>query len=179
MDEGARFARCLEEVLHHEGGFVDHPADPGGATNLGVTLETAKAFGLDRDGDGDVDKADVRALRRADAAQVYREGYWEPAHCGALPAGLDLMVFDLAVNSGVRRARMFLQQALGVKADGVIGPATRRALSRADPLQTVSRMFTLRRRYYRSLRGYAVFGRGWERRLGSVYARAAIWAAQP
>ena len=177
-NESARFRRCLAEVLQHEGGSSDHPADPGGATNRGVTLETAREHGLDKDGDGDVDAADLRVLSRADVARVYREGYWEPAQCPALPPGLDLMVFDLAVNSGAARARRMLQSALGVEPDGEIGPKTRRALARADPLATVSRLFALRRAFYRSLRNYPVFGRGWERRLAAVYARAAIWAAQ-
>jgi lysozyme family protein len=179
MNEPERFARCLAEVLHHEGGYVDHPSDPGGATNRGVTLETARAHGLDKDGDGDVDKADVRRITAGDAARVYREGYWEPAHCGALPAGVDLIVFDLAVNSGVRRARRMLQEALGVAVDGAIGPRTRQAMARADRLQLVSRLYQLRKDYYRSLGTFAVFGRGWLRRLNAVYARAAIWAAQP
>ena len=179
MGEAERFARCLAEVLHHEGGYVDHPADPGGSTNLGVTLATARAHGLDKDGDWDIDKADVRRLTRADAARVYREGYWEPAQCGALPAGVDLVVFDLAVNSGVRRAKRMLQQALGVADDGRIGPETRRALAGADALQLVSRLYQLRKDYYRSLHTFGVFGRGWLKRLNAVYARAAIWAVQP
>jgi lysozyme family protein len=179
MNEAERFARCLEEVLHHEGGYVDHPSDPGGATNKGITLETARAFGLDADEDGDVDKADVRRITGADAARVYREGYWESAHCGALPPGVDLIVFDLAVNSGVRRATRMLQQALGVSVDGVIGPGTRRALARTDRLQLVSRLYQLRKDYYRSLETFGVFGRGWLKRLNAVYAKAAIWAAQP
>ena len=95
-----------------------------------------------------------------------------------MAAGLDLMVFDLAVNSGPERARRMLQQALGVTADGVLGPRSRIALRSADPLQVVSRLFALRRRFYRSLDSYPVFGRGWERRLSAVYGCAARWAAE-
>jgi lysozyme family protein len=121
----------------------------------------------------------VRRITRGDAARVYREGYWEPAHCGALPAGVDLIVFDLAVNSGVRRAKRMLQQALGVAVDGVIGPGTRRALARTTGCSwsrgCISSARTTTARWGR----FGVFGRGWLRRLNAVYARAAIWAAQP
>jgi lysozyme family protein len=149
--EQDRFARSLPVVLRWEGGFVDHPRDPGGATNLGVTLKTAQAHRLDLDGDGDTDVADLRRLTAKEAAPVYRAAYWLAAGCDRLPAGLDLMVFDAAVNQGPSRARRFAAEATE-------GPVWRR-------IEAVRR---LREGHYRSLSTFPVFGRGWLRRLTAV-----------
>lgn len=170
-----RFDRCLKAVLKHEGGYVDHPRDPGGATNLGVTLGTAKAFRLDIDGDGDVDKNDVRLLTPATAAPVYRAGYWLKCKCDQLPAGVDYMVFDLAVNSGTNRAIRYLQRAVGVADDGVIGPATLRAVHAVRPDAIITRMGVFRESFYRSLNTFPTFGRGWMRRLDDVRGTALTW----
>lgn len=176
LSETLRFERCLDEVLKHEGGYVDHPRDPGGATNLGVTLGTAKAHGLDIDGDGDVDKIDVRNLKPRDVRPVYRKSYWLAAGCDALPAGPDLMVFDLAVNSGVTRAAKFLQEAVGVTADGKVGQITLGAARRIPPAELVLRLRNRRERFYRSLPTFSTFGKGWMRRLEAVSILADRWA---
>lgn len=176
ISETARFERCLDEVLKHEGGYVDHAKDPGGATNLGVTLGTAKAHGLDIDGDGDVDKIDVRHLKPRDVRPVYRRSYWLAAGCDGLPAGPDLMVFDLAVNSGVKRAAIFLQEAVGAKADGKVGPMTLAAARAIPPAELVLRLRNRRDRFYRSLPTFAYFGKGWMRRLEAVGSLADQWA---
>lgn len=178
LTETARFERCLDEVLKHEGGYVDHARDPGGATNLGVTLGTAKAHGLDVDGDGDVDKIDVRNLKPRDVRPVYRKSYWLAAGCDALPAGVDLMIFDLAVNSGVSRAAKFLQEAVGVTADGKVGPITLGAARRLPPAELVLRLRNRRDRFYRSLPTFDTFGKGWLRRLSDVTAKADLWARE-
>jgi len=175
ISETLRFERCLDEVLKHEGGYVDHARDPGGATNLGVTLGTAKAHGLDMDGDGDVDKIDVRNLKPRDVRPVYRKSYWLAAGCDQLPAGPDLMVFDLAVNSGVTRAAKFLQEAVGVVADGKVGPMTLGAARRLPPAELVLRLRNRRERFYRALPTFDTFGRGWLRRLSEVNAKAEAW----
>lgn len=178
ISETGRFERCLDEVLQHEGGFVDHPRDPGGATNLGVTLATARQHGLDVDGDGDVDKIDIRKLKPRDVRPVYRKAYWLATRCDALPAGPDLMVFDLAVNSGVGRASKFLQEAVGVVVDGEIGPKTLAAV-RALPATTLLRRLRDRReRFYRGLSTFDTFGKGWLRRLSEVNAKALAWAQE-
>ena len=113
------FDHALHHVLKFEGGYVNHPLDPGGATNLGITRATLARFRGRR-----VSKSDVRALTLEEAGQIYRAQYWDACHCSNLPPGLDLAVFDCAVNQGVRRARKILQRALGVKADGLIGSVT-------------------------------------------------------
>lgn len=176
ISETARFERCLDEVLRHEGGYVDHAKDPGGATNLGVTIGTAKAHDLDMDGDGDVDKIDMRLLKPRDVRPVYRRSYWLAAGCDSLPAGPDLMIFDLAVNSGVGRAAMFLQEAVGAKVDGKVGPMTLAAARAVPPAELVKRLRDRRERFYRSLPTFATFGRGWMRRLTEVNAKASEWA---
>lgn len=176
VSETLRFERCLDEVLKHEGGYSDHVRDPGGATNLGVTLATAKAHGLDLDGDGDIDKIDVRNLRPRDVRPVYRKSYWLAAGCDGLPAGPDLMVFDLAVNSGVKRAATFLQEAVGVTADGKVGPMTLGAARRVPPADLVKRLRDRRERFYRGLGTFDTFGKGWLRRLSEVNVKAEQWA---
>lgn len=176
MTEQERFRRCLAQILKHEGGYVDHPSDPGGATNLGVTLATAQQHGLDCDGDGDVDKRDVRLLTPERVEPVYRKGYWEAVGCDKLPAGVDLMVFDMAVNSGVSRAAKFLQACVGATPDGKVGPATLRAASAVKPDVLIARYAERREAFYRSLGTFKVFGRGWMRRLVDVSRQAAAWA---
>lgn len=175
MTEQERFDRSLRALLRHEGGYVDHPRDPGGATNLGITLGTAKAYRLDLDGDGDVDKDDVRLLTPKAAAPVYRQGYWLKAACDRLPAGVDYMIFDLAVNSGTDRAKRYLQRAAGVAEDGQIGPKTLAAVAKLNPARLVERLSEIREAFYRSLPTFETFGKGWMRRLNEVEAKALEW----
>ncbi|KQS52591.1 hypothetical protein ASG17_15085 [Brevundimonas sp. Leaf363] len=179
MTEQERFARALPMLLRHEGGYVDHPRDPGGATNLGITLGTARAWRMDIDGDGDVDKSDVRLLTPKEAAPVYRDGYWLKARCHQLPAGVDYMIFDLAVNSGSRRAARYLQRAAGVSEDAKVGPKTLAAVRILNPVRVVERLSDIREAYYRSLPTFPTFGKGWLRRLGEVEQTARVWAAVP
>lgn len=177
MTEAERFARAYPALLRHEGGYVNHPRDPGGVTNLGITLGTARAHRLDIDGDGDVDATDVRLLTPATARPVYRQVYWLAASCDKLPAGVDYMIFDLAVNSGVARAKRYLQRVAGVKEDGVIGPVTLAAVRALDPVAVVGRLSDLREAFYRSLPTFSTFGKGWMRRLNEVEGMARVWAA--
>lgn len=168
----ARFQTCLPRILAHEGGYVDDVHDPGGATKLGVTMATARAFKLDMDGDGDVDKADVKALTPAAVAPVYHRGYWLASSADICPAGLDYIVFDCAVNQGVGRATKWLQTIAGVQADGVIGPKSIAAIQRLDAEHAVKGFAHLRENHYRSLPTFGRFGKGWMRRLEEVTARA-------
>lgn len=163
-----RFKACLPRALKHEGGYVDHPADPGGATNLGVTLATARAFKLDMDGDGDVDKADVKALKPADVAPVYHRGYWLASSADICPRGLDYIVFDCAINQGVGRAVRWLQQVACVTPDGLIGPKSAAAIASLNAPKAISAFADLRADHYRSLSTFKTFGKGWLNRLGEV-----------
>lgn len=171
-----RFQRSLKAVLKHEGGYVDHPRDPGGATNLGITLGTARAYRLDIDNDGDVDKNDVRLLTPETAAPVYKDGYWLKCHCDKLPAGVDYMVFDLAVNSGTNRAMRYLQRAVGAVEDGKIGPKTLLLVNKLNEADIIRRMSDIREEFYRSLSTFSTFGKGWIRRLNDVESVALDWA---
>lgn len=162
------FTAALAHVLVYEGGYSDHPLDPGGATNLGITLAVLRASRGRA-----VSKADVRALTRKEAAAIYRERYWDAAACGALPSGLDIAVFDCAVNQGVGRARRFLQQAANVKVDGRIGPITLAAIAAAQPEKLLTEFMARRMQSYGLLQKlFPTFGLGWSRRLIATHAAA-------
>jgi lysozyme family protein len=162
-----RFEACLPIILASEGGFVDDPADPGGATNLGITRATLCGW-LGRS----ASLADVAALSPATVAPIYRARYWNPAHAGDCPPGVDLMVFDEAVNQGVGRALATLQAAVGVAADGAFGPATQAALAATDPASLVRAIAANRESHYRALPTFPRFGRGWLSRLDRTTALA-------
>ncbi len=157
------FLACLDFTLKYEGGYVDHPADPGGATNLGVTRATLAKWRR-----RPVTKADVRALSRDEAAQIYRRHYWEPSGGPHLPAGIDALVFDWAVHSGPTRAVRALQKVLGIKVDGVAGHQLQLAIEKADVRQTIRALCSERRKFLSRLKGFAVFGRGWSRRVDAL-----------
>lgn len=171
------FDLWLFEVLKHEGGFVDHPKDPGGATNKGITIGTLKRLGIDVDGDGDSDIADLKALRHSDVARVYRLFYWDAVRGDLLPSGVDFAVADFAVNSGVARASQHLQRALGVKDDGSIGPKTVDAATRADAAQIINRVCDSRLAFMKQAKDkrtgeklWPHFKNGWSRRVAEVRA---------
>lgn len=172
VEPSARFARCVAEVLRHEGGFVRHPRDPGGATNRGITLATL----ADWRGRA-VTPADVQALAEAEAREIYRAKYWNAVQGDHLPAGLDLAVFDLAVNSGVGRAARMLQRQLGVAEDGAIGPRTLAAMGRVNAARLAGDLCRARLAWLRGLSTWDAFGRGWERRVVDV-ERAALEMAR-
>lgn len=175
----ANFPAALDAVLRHEGGFVDHPDDPGGATNKGTTIGTLKRIGIDVDGDGDSDLADLKALRRSDVERVYRLFYWDAVRADFLPSGVDYAVFDFAVNSGVSRAARSLQRIVGVEQDGDIGPKTLAALAGTDAVALVTSLCDGRMRFLRGLEGWRTFGRGWTRRVDDVRAMAVRLAKTP
>ena len=131
----SQFENAVGLVLQHEGGFVQHPSDPGGATKFGITHATlARARGHP------VSVDDVRSLTREEAIAIYRRLYWDAVRAEELPPGLDLAVFDLAVHSGPLRAVRMLQAVLGVEADGIVGPVTLAAARRADVPQAIGRL---------------------------------------
>ena len=166
------FEPALALVLELEGGFVDHPRDPGGATNLGITRATLAA-----ERGRPVSATELRALTRAEAGAIYRRRYWDVVRADDLPAGLDLLAFDEAVHSGPARAAAALQRALDVSADGRIGPRTLEAASLADPVRLVPRLCQARRARLRRLSTWPVFGRGWTARIARVEREALRLAA--
>ncbi len=150
------FDQFLSQLFKHEGGYVDHPRDPGGATNLGITLAT-----LSRWRGCTVSKAEVRALRKDEAAAIYRAEYWNKIDADSLRAGPDAALFDVAVNSGVGRARQWKPLALG-----------------NDAVAAVKAVCARRRAFFRSLRTFDVFGKGWMRRVNEVEAWSIAWAVK-
>ncbi|EIM25470.1 glycoside hydrolase family 108 protein [Microvirga lotononidis] len=163
----SRFENAVDHVLRHEGGFVQHPRDPSGATKFGITRET-----LSRARGRPASVTDVRRLSRREAVSIYRQLYWDVVQADALPAGLDLAVFDLAVNSGPGRAVAMLQASLEIEADGIVGPITLRAVHDADVPTMIRRLTKARLGFLGRLATWPVFGLGWRRRVLAVEQEA-------
>ena len=158
---------ALKHVLKYEGGYVNHPADPGGMTNLGVTKRVWEEWT-----GKPATEADMRSLTPAMVGPLYKKRYWDAVRGDDLPSGVDLCVFDCAVNAGVGRASKFLQQAVGVPADGVIGPKTIAAVTAIPADEVIEKFCNLREAHYKSLSTFATFGKGWMNRLNSVEAES-------
>lgn len=156
------FRDCLELVLKHEGGFVNHPKDPGGITNLGVTKRVWEEW----IGHPATEK-DMIALTPALVAPMYEMRYWRPSYCEKLPRGLDLLVFSMAVNAGAGRSVKLLQDAVGVLADGVIGPRTMARINESNVETLIDKFSEARTAYYKGLKLFPVFGKGWLSRTES------------
>ncbi|MDJ1159017.1 glycosyl hydrolase 108 family protein [Chelatococcus sp. SYSU_G07232] len=163
----ASFERAMALVFALEGGFVNHPLDPGGTTNMGITRATlARARGRP------VAVAEVMALTRAEAEAIYHRFYWRTIRADELPAGVDLALFDCAVHSGPKAAVRLLQRVLAVPADGLPGPVTLAAVARADPQGLVRALAAARLSFLARLSVFATFGRGWTRRVRRVEREA-------
>lgn len=179
--DAALFARALEHVLAMEGGYTEDPYDPGGPTNLGITLgEFARHRGQPLDAATfDTLRSALRHITRAEAAGIYRADYWEAAACPSLPAPLAAFHFDAAVNQGVAGAARMLQRSLGVEIDGVLGPDTLAAARAAPMPDALARYAEARRAHYRSLSTFWRFGRGWLSRVDTTLTLARSLAADP
>lgn len=168
------FDKALAVLLKHEGGYVNHPRDPGGMTNLGVTRRVWEQW-VGRT----VSESDMRSLTPAMVGPLYRKRYWEKVHADELPGGLALMVFDFGVNAGPRRAIRYLQKTVGTFADGLYGPVTRKAVEKyvaTNGEGMAIRVYAeARRNYYRSLPTFDAFGRGWLKRVKEVEREAVEW----
>lgn len=172
------FDRCLSFSLDEEGGFVNHPSDPGGATNHGITqavYDTARVrWGLT--------SRSVRDIEMVEVQSIYQYRYWLAIQGDDLPAGVDLAVFDAAVNSGPGQAAKWLQRAVNAEAqargraqiatDGAIGPKTITAASKCDPRGLVASISSQRLAMLKGLATWPVFGRGWSGRVARVEAAA-------
>ena len=161
------FDECLALVLAHEGGYSDHPKDPGGVTNLGVTKRAWEDFT-----GAPATVEHIRDLTPELVRPIYRKRYWDTAHCGELQSGLDYAVFDCAVNSGPLRSVKLLQQALGVTADGVLGKLTLAAIQAVPAVGLIHDMCEERLKFLRDLSPFGVFGKGWTRRVADVRAKS-------
>lgn len=148
------FKECLDLVLKSEGGWVNNPQDPGGETNLGVTKRVWEEYV------GHPVKT-LKNLTNDDVAPLYELKYWRAAYCEVLPRGLDFVVFSMAVNAGPGRSIKLLQSAIGCVPDGVIGPRTRGLISSSNSADIIQKFSTARREYYKSLKLFPIFGKGW------------------
>ena len=153
------FDQAFDILLTHEGDYSDHPSDPGGKTRYGITEEVAREVGY---------RGDMRELPIDLAKRIYRDRYWDAVRAEELPEAIRYAMFDAAVNSGVRQAIRWLQRAVGVRDDGVIGPVTLAAVRAANPEQLVRRMLAQRLRFMTGLPNWPSFGRGWARRIADL-----------
>jgi lysozyme family protein len=156
------FRDCLELVLKHEGGYVNHPSDPGGMTNLGVTKKVWEDWV-----GHPVTEKDMRELTPALVGPMYEMKYWRTSYCEKLPRGLDLLVFSMAVNAGSGRSVKLLQDAIGVVADGVIGPNTMAKINEANVETLIDKFSEARTAFYKGLKTFPVFGKGWLNRTNT------------
>jgi lysozyme family protein len=165
----SNFETCLALMLAHEGGFVNHPQDPGGMTNLGVTKRVWEEWV-----GHEVDEKQMRALTPEIVAPLYKRKYWDAVRADDLVDGVDYCVFDVAVNSGPGRAVKFLQSCVGVTADGGFGPRTLAAVKEAekDPARLIEMYCARRLEFLQSLKTFETFGKGWSRRVQEVKDKA-------
>lgn len=165
------FDASLKHLLKSEGGFTNDPRDPGnklpdgraGCTMLGVTQATYESFIGKR-----TTQEKMRTLTAEDVGPIYRKKYWDAVKGDELPSGLDYLMFDFAVNAGPGRAIKIMQQALGVTSDGVIGRMTMKAIADADPEELIEKFSEAKSDYYRSLKTFETFGKGWLNRVAEV-----------
>ena len=149
------FDECLKMLLHHEGGYVNHPKDPGGETNLGVTKRVYEKWGGTKD---------MKDLTVEDVAPIYKKNYWNRCKCDDLESGVDWVVFDWAVNSGTGRAAKAIQKICGASQDGAIGPKTLALIKTQDTEYVIEEFGKIRQNFYESLKTFDTFGKCWTRR---------------
>jgi lysozyme family protein len=158
---------AMVALMKHEGGYSFHEKDPGGMTNLGVTQRVWEEWV-----GHPVDEREMRALTPAIVAPMYKQKYWDKVRGDDLPSGVDLAVFDFAVNSGPGRAAKMLQKVLGVTQDGVIGPQTLLKATNIDSSKLVADYNAERLAFLMALPAWDTFGKGWGRRVAEVTAEA-------
>jgi len=165
------FEFAMRLLLRHEGGFVNHPSDPGGMTCCGVT----KAV-WDAHTGKDASEADMRALTPQAVQPIYKARYWDAIHGDALPHGVDYCLFDCAVNSGPGRAVKLAQYVLHQKVDGSLGRKTLAAINAADPVEFIEDYSQRRLDFLKSLPTWPTFGTGWGKRVSEVEIESKAFA---
>lgn len=171
------YNKCMSHILSEEGGFVNHPSDPGGATNMGVTQRVYESWV-----GHNVTVDEIRNLTVDDVLPIYKANYWDKVYGDVLPKGLDLCVFDFAVNSGTGRAATYLQRLVGSHPDGAIGPNTLASLeayiSEHGVEVTIHQYMQRRQAFLESLSTFPTFGRGWTKRVNRVTDEAVKMATE-
>ena len=153
------FAAAFEKLLKHEGGYANHPADPGGETMWGITKRVAVENGY---------IGDMRSMPQSVAMAIYKAKYWDACQAENLPADLRYALFDAAVNSGVVQATKWLQRACGAKDDGIIGPQTIKAANSLSTDGIKRKMLSQRLRFLAGLPNWPAFSRGWANRIADL-----------
>lgn len=149
-------SEAIERVLVHEGGYVNDPKDPGGATNFGITEKVARENGY---------HFDMRYMTKEVAIDIYKKEYWDKCRCDDMPFAVAFQVFDAAVNHGVRNASQWIQRECGASPDGIIGNQTIKAINSSDPVRLILGFQATRINFYTNLSHFDRFGRGWMRRM--------------
>jgi lysozyme family protein len=169
----SNFERCLPLLLAHEGGYTNHPSDPGGPTNFGITIEDYRRYVK-----VNATPADVRKMKLDEAKIIYREKYWDAQRCDELPPGVDYAIFDYGVNSGIGRSGKVLRRTLGLPDDtSAVTDAVVAAAYAVDQKTLIVAICDERLRFLQSLKTWPVFGRGWGRRVAEVKSTALKMAA--
>lgn len=148
------FEKAVELVLKHEAGYVNNPKDPGGETNFGIAKRSYP-------------NVDIKNLTRDQAKAIYKRDFWDAIQCDKLPAVVAVQVFDAAVNSGSVNAVRWLQRALGINADGVLGSKTIDSANGMNPDKLVRLFLAERLEFYCKLTTFSEFGKGWVRRVAA------------
>jgi lysozyme family protein len=161
------FDKSLALILKHEGLYIDHPQDPGGATMKGITLATFTEFKGRA-----MSKEELRAISDADVRAIYKSRYWDAVRADELKPGVDLLAFDMAVNKGVGRAAKLMQRGAGVTEDGALGPKSMAVINALDAHDFIAKVSEARRDFYKSLKTFPTFGKGWLRRVDETEKEA-------
>jgi lysozyme family protein len=159
--------KCFDLVIVNEGGFVDNKLDPGGATNWGCTQAVWEQYIGHK-----VTVDDMKALTKEEVKPLYKKRYWDAVYGDALPSGLDYCIFDCAINSGVGRAAKFIQELVGVPADGAIGNNTISAIAQIKPVTLINEFCDKRQGFLESLKTFPTFGKGWTKRVSEVRTKS-------
>lgn len=160
----SNFDKAFDLLIGNEGGYVNNQADPGGETNWGITRTVAVDNGYD---------GSMKLMPKETAKQIYKKMYWDKLQCDQLPFVVAFQLFDAGVNHGNSQAVKFLQRALSVVDDGVIGAKTIAATNSLDDLQIAMLFNAERIEFYASLKTFSTFGKGWVRRVASNLKLAA------
>lgn len=171
----SNWKQAFEQMLASEGGFTDDERDPGnklpdgrkGSTMLGVTQ-----FNWEQHIGHQVTHEQMKKLTPADVEPLYKKKYWDAVRADELPSGIDYLVFDMGVNAGPGRSIKLLQSAMGVPADGGLGPITMKAVLAADPVELIDRFSAEKEAFYRSLNTFETYGKGWLNRIAAVKVKA-------
>ncbi|HEY7229436.1 MAG TPA: glycosyl hydrolase 108 family protein [Pseudolabrys sp.] len=165
---------CLSHVLAHEGGYTNHPSDPGGPTNFGITIADYRKYIKPH-----AAARDVRTMTLDEAKLIYRKRYWDAQRCDELPAGIDYAVFDYGVNSGIGHSGKVLRRMLKLPdRQSTISDEVIAAAHAAECAALIAGICDERLRFLRSLGTWPVFGKGWSRRVADVKAAALAMAAK-